>query len=369
MRILMLAPHPHVRGPIAKHTVLLVDALRRAGCVVATEPWGRHHDEERMHEKLLSRSGDVLRVRRRLEAERFDVLVIKTGHDWSTVTRDLMVVLAGRKRVPKIVLQLQGSFPDRVLGDGQRAFKSAMRQLLAKVDAVMVLSTEEQAKWSRFAPAVPFYTVKNPFAGVAADRGERPPASNEVPQLLFVGRLLREKGLFELVEALAEANARSPSALSIVGDGPVREQLAAEVRRLHLDERVTFRGYLHGDELAAAYRAADIFVLPSWSEGFPTVIAEAMGHGLPVITTRIRGAADHLVEGENALFCEVRDVAGLERAIGTLAADPELRRRMAAANLERVRIFEPDIVACEYLAVLEEVVGDGPAAERVGAAA
>jgi glycosyltransferase involved in cell wall biosynthesis len=203
---------------------------------------------------------------------------------------------------------------------------------------------------------------------VAADPQHRP-ASNDVAQLLFVGRLLREKGLFELVEALADANAGSPADLSIVGEGPVHEQLAAEVLRLRLDERVTFRGYLHGDELAAAYRAADIFVLPSWSEGFPTVIAEAMGHGLPVITTRIRGAADHLVEGENALFCEVRDVAGLERAIGTLAADAELRRRMAAANLERVRIFEPDIVAREYLAVLEEVVGDGSAAERVGAAA
>src|SRR5262249_47267174 len=156
----------------------------------------RHHDEERVHEKLFSRSGDVLRVRKRLEADGFDVLVIKTGHDWATVTRDLMVVLAGRKRVPRIVLQLQGSFPDRVLGPGQLAFKSLMRQLLGKVDAVMVLSTEEQAKWRCFAPAMPFHTVKNPFAGVAADL-EPTRASNAVPQLLFVGRLFREKGLFE----------------------------------------------------------------------------------------------------------------------------------------------------------------------------
>jgi glycosyltransferase involved in cell wall biosynthesis len=294
--------------------------------------------------------------------------VIKTGHDWATVTRDLMVVLVGRKRVPKIVLQLQGSFPDRVLGPGQRAFKSVMRQLLGKVDAVMVLSTEEQAKWRRFSPDVPFYTVKNPFAGVAADLVRRP-ASNDVPQLLFVGRLLREKGLFELVDALAEASKTSPTDLEIVGDGPVREELAVEVRRLHLGDRVTFRGYLDGDELTAAYRAADIFVLPSWSEGFPTVIAEAMGHGLPVITTRIRGAADHLVEGENAIFSEVGDVAGLTRAIETLATDHELRRRMGAANLDRVRIFEPDIVAREYLAVLREVVGGPSASERVGAAA
>src|SRR5205823_173848 len=104
-------------------------------------------------------------------------------------------------------------------------------------------------------------------------------------------------------------------------------------------------GYLAGAELEAAYREATLFVFPSWVEGFPTVLAEAMDAGLPIVTTRIRGAADHLVAGENALFVEPRDVSALVDAILTLLDDRDLAARMSAANRRRIGIFEPRVVA------------------------
>jgi glycosyltransferase involved in cell wall biosynthesis len=115
-------------------------------------------------------------------------------------------------------------------------------------------------------------------------------------------------------------------------------------------------GHLSGSELSHEYRVATIFVLPSWSEGFPTVLAEAMDAGLPIVTTRIHGAADHLIAGENALFVERRDVNGLASALIMLLEDRDLRARMASANRERIRIFEPRVVAAEYLHVLRSFV-------------
>ena len=116
------------------------------------------------------------------------------------------------------------------------------------------------------------------------------------------------------------------------------------------------RGYLSGEALKQAYSSASIFVLPSWSEGFATVFAEAMDAGLPIVTTRIRGAADHLIDGENVLFIEPRDVTALASALRTLVEDSDLRARMGSANHERVHMFDPEVVAAEYRGVLEVVI-------------
>ncbi len=77
----MLAPHPGVRGPLPKHTPVLIEALTELGCEVVFEPWGRHHDRESIVEKLIGRAADIPRIRRRLIAEHFDVMVVKTSHE------------------------------------------------------------------------------------------------------------------------------------------------------------------------------------------------------------------------------------------------------------------------------------------------
>ena len=79
MRILMLAPHPGVRGAMPKHTPVLVEALRGLGCDVALEAWGRHRDDESVKDKLAGAIGDIPRIRRLLRTGHFDVMVVKTS--------------------------------------------------------------------------------------------------------------------------------------------------------------------------------------------------------------------------------------------------------------------------------------------------
>jgi len=119
---------------------------------------------------------------------------------------------------------------------------------------------------------------------------------------------------------------------------------------------VTLAGLLSHDELVAKYRAADIFVLPTyWAEGFPTVVAAAMSIGLPIVTTKLRGTADHLEEGVNALFVPPRAPSALADALGRLLEDDGLRRRMSTANRAKVRDFEPVRAAEIYLRALAEL--------------
>jgi glycosyltransferase involved in cell wall biosynthesis len=358
MNILMLSPHPTVRGPIPKHTPDLIEGLRRLGCSISLEYWGRHSDSETLPQKVWGRARDLLRVRRRVGEDRFDMIVVKTAHDWWTLPRDLSFLAVARKRGRPIVIQFHGSRPDRLTGWDHLAFRWATRLLLHLSDAAMVLSREELEGWKRFYPGGKFFIARNPYVPKALPRetpGPDPARQEKV--ILYVGRFIREKGVLDLLNAVALLKDRPGFHVSLVGDGPYKTEIVEEIRRLGLGKLVSLTGYLEGKALGAAYGSADIFVLPSWSEGFPRVLAEAMDAGMPIVTTHIRGAVDYLEQGRNALLVPVRDPVALAGALESLLSDSELRRRMSEANRERLEAFSPDVVAGEYLGILNEVLG------------
>jgi glycosyltransferase involved in cell wall biosynthesis len=198
--------------------------------------------------------------------------------------------------------------------------------------------------------------IVNPFESSDGDapRDARLP---DVPTVLFAGRVLAEKGVFDTVEAFALLRAQRPCHLVIAGAGPAADDVAARVADLGLSESVTLAGKLSQDELFARYRSADIFVLPTYlGEGFPTVLSEAMSAGLPIVTTKLRGSADHLEDGVNALFVPPRSPSAIADAFQRLLDDDELRVRMSAANRAKVRDFAPVKAAEIYLRALAEIV-------------
>lgn len=361
MRIVMLAPPPGVRGPLLRTASMLAEPMRAHGHAVAILPWGRHHEDEAVRDKLAGRARDIIRLRRILAHEPYDVLLVHTSHDWAAVLRDLALVFALRSRRRPIVLQFHGSEPEQLLRPGNTAFKAATRALLGSVDAVLVCSSEERARWRTFAPYRACHAVDYPFlpVGRAEHAGDETEAAGGVPTLLFAGRLIREKGILDAIAAMPLVLREASCRLMVAGDGPVAAEARARAEALGLDGRVVFAGHLGADELGEAYRTAAALVLPTYHpEGFPNVIGEAMHAGLPIITTRIRGAADHLRDGEHALFVPAHDPAAVAAAALRLLRDPALRAAMAAANREKVKDFAPDAVARRYLEVLANVARD-----------
>jgi len=163
-------------------------------------------------------------------------------------------------------------------------------------------------------------------------------ASGDGPlEVLCVGRLVPEKGQALLVEAIAELVRRDVDArLTLVGDGPSRAAIDRAVARLGLGERVRLAGSVGQDDILRHYADADVFCLPSFAEGVPVVLMEAMATELPVVTTRITGIPELVDDGVSGLLVRPGRVDELADALARLARDPELRRQLGTAGRKTV---------------------------------
>lgn len=151
--------------------------------------------------------------------------------------------------------------------------------------------------------------------------------------VLCVGRLVPEKGQAVLLEALRLLDERGVDAhVTFVGDGPRRQALEAIAERSGLGDRTTFTGAVSQDEIRAWYGKADVFCLPSFAEGVPVVLMEAMACGIPVVTTRITGVPELVEDGVAGLLVAPGRADLLADAVAELAADPGRRARMGEAG-------------------------------------
>lgn len=357
MRLAMLTTRATVQGPLPKLTPLLADALRGHGCEVELmQCWGRRVEGQRLPAKLWERAADVRAVTKDVVRGGFPLVVVHTSHDWLTLARDLALLRSLPRDVIR-VLQFHGSQSSRLVAPGSSAFKRATSELVSQANGVFLLSREEQAEWKTFRPELRLFVVRNPMPAPPLPDFANDLGDDGLPIVLSVARLIPDKGGADLVRALPHVQAEAPCRLRLVGAGPEENRLRALAVELGVETSVELPGYLEKGDLANAYNRAAVFALPtSHKEGFPLSILEAMAAGLPVVTTRSRGPADHLIEGRNALFVPAGDQSGLAAALVRLLHDADLRREMGAANREKVRDFDPDAVAREYLAALEEVV-------------
>jgi glycosyltransferase involved in cell wall biosynthesis len=152
-------------------------------------------------------------------------------------------------------------------------------------------------------------------------------------RLLFVGSLTQRKGLNDLLEALDDP-ALENVRLTIVGEGLHGSQFMEMCERLGLMDRTDWKGLLPPLEVAAVMRSSDILCLPSYMEGRPNAVNEAMASGLPVIATRVGGIPDMAPEGKTALLFDAGNMPQLRQCLIRLVSDPELRKKMGAAGRE-----------------------------------
>ena len=169
--------------------------------------------------------------------------------------------------------------------------------------------------------------------------GRNPDAGHPV-DLLSVGRLDPEKAPEMLLKTLALLEKRTPGRyrLTIVGDGPLENQLRAEADRF--GDAVRFRGHVpNGPELFELYRGSDIFVHVARTEGLPQVLVEAQAAGLPIVATDVGGVRAGLGGGTEALLVPPNDPEALAAAITRLASDGELRARFRKLGIARARML------------------------------
>jgi len=362
VKILFLDTHSDIRGPLPKILPVMVDSLRGLGCEVVTRPWGQEKSRESLLARLARGTRDLMAIGKALRAAQFDVLFINTAHDIRGFARDIPLLLMARYLgQQKATILFHGSQAERLLDHQQRLLRFVTAWMLRLSASVFLLSSEEERAWRQFYPHTHYHVVRlpivpgprNPECGPA-----RLTISCDLPLLLFVGRVIKEKGVLDLVEAMPLVLSELGCRLLIAGDGAARSAAERRVRELALNHAVTFAGYLHGAALQQAYRLASVLVLPTYfPEGFPLVVIEAMEVGVPIITTHIRGVADWLEEPRNALFVPIRDPQVLAHRIVELLSDQSLMASMRTANRELSKAFGPLDVASEWHDALVEIVG------------
>jgi glycosyltransferase involved in cell wall biosynthesis len=183
----------------------------------------------------------------------------------------------------------------------------------------------------------------------------KPSARNgNIPQLLFTGRVVYQKGLDLLVEALSKL-IDIPWELSIIGDGSYKDQLHQQIDVLGLTNRIHFHGWCNQKELLPILAQAHIFVNPSRHEGMPNAVLEAMACGLPVIATRIAGNEDLVKDGENGFLVATENVIELRKALRILLTNKQLRQKMGKTSRAIVESnFSWSYSGEKYLALLQK---------------
>ncbi|KAA0680894.1 glycosyltransferase family 4 protein [Azospirillum brasilense] len=250
----------------------------------------------------------------------------------SVLRKGMIVAMASLFRVP-VVLHLHGGRFPKHYEDAKPLSRWAIRHMMEMTSEVVVLG-EYWRNWvvTTF-PAVRRVTLLHnavPGPETIPERAEDGPV-----RLLFLGRLIKLKGIDVLLDALASEACRSRSwQLTIAGDGDL-ETYRAQAKALGLDERVRFTGWLDQTGCRKELVQAHVLVQPSMFEGLPMSVLEAMANGLTIVATPVGSVGDAIADEETGLLVPPGDRTALAEALARVIDDAELRRRLGQGARRR----------------------------------
>jgi glycosyltransferase involved in cell wall biosynthesis len=364
LRLLMGMPHPDSRsGPLACEPQF-VEELRHRDVEVdeAVYVFGENIGSPSTIARIRRVARTALRFRKELRAGNYDLVHFNTSADRRAILRDAFTLWLLRRSKAVKFLKIHGSDAD-LLAHPDWLSRIALKQLVKHTDAIGTLSTEEQnnfiqAGWEKKKTFV-VPNVVEPNVNGRSDRLHiRLGISPDVPIFLFIGRFIPAKGLIDVIRACGLVRDRGVRfKLLCVGDGPDRSKAETLVDETNLRPSIQFCGFVPEHETMEYYTNSTALVFPTYHyEGFPMVIFKSVAAGIPIITTRIRAAADYLSEPENCLWVEPRDPRMLAHRMIELVSDTELVMQMRENNRRLAENFVPSKVTDSYLEIYRNVI-------------
>lgn len=239
------------------------------------------------------------------------------------------------------------------------------KRIWRRAKKVIALSDALAETAKETAPELDIGVIPNGIDTVHFSPPERR-AENKPTRLVTVARLLERKGIHTILQALSSPTLL-PVELQIIGTGPYETELREMVDDLGLAGRVRFLGYVPNEELPSYYRKSDIFVLPSATESFGLVFAEAMSCGLPIAASDVGGIPETVRDGIDGLLCPPGDPASLRQNIVQLISSADARLDISKSQRQRILDHYPwENIAARYADVYREALdSDGIASGRV----
>lgn len=247
--------------------------------------------------------------------------------------RKSVVCLLARLARRPYLLHVHGSEFADFYEECRPAARRIVSAVLARATLVLALSEAWRSTLQKISPQARIEVLMNAVPLPPADGSPR--SGEGEPTLLFFGEIARHKGVFELARAFARVTGDLPGLrLVYAGKGSGVEETRRLADQLGLGGRVEFTGWLEAERARATLAAATIFVLPSFVEGMPMALLEAMALGLPVIATPVGGVPEIVTHQVDGLLVPPGDVDALAAAIARLMSEPALRERLGRAARE-----------------------------------
>lgn len=294
------------------------------------------------------------------ERRRPDVVLLFTAIGASVVEKGAMAWYARIRGVPALIFPRGGPLVDAC--HRSRFTRSWVRFAFRGARTILCQGPD----WQRFAvdllgvrredaPIILNWTATPALLAIGRDRHF---AAGDCPvRLLFLGWVDREKGIFELVEACRQLSKSSRFVLNIVGEGSASASVRDLVARHKLDSIVHFSGWLEGQALEDALSEAEVLVLPSWAEGLPNAMIEAMAARLAVVVSAVGNVPDVVVDEREALLVPPQDISALQFALARVIEDSALRRQLGdAAFLLAEREFGAEQAVDRILFAVRETI-------------
>jgi glycosyltransferase involved in cell wall biosynthesis len=307
-------------------------------------------------------------------ARRSRVVYLVAAASTAGCIRDAALIETAHAMGRKIVLHFRGGRYDDYFAGSSPAMRALLRRAWGLASCAIVQGARLTSLLRDAAPHVPTVVVPNGLRG--KDHPPKASYATNRPRLLFVGHLTYPKGFNDLIDAFRMLRARWPTIrLACAGELPQpdrrladflpaerqddyvqrRHELCAETGAFLESEGVEYAGVVSGDAKRLLFQSADIFVLPSYTEGFSLAVLEAMFHGLPVVTTHVGALPDVISDGENGFLVRPGEPQQLHDALERLLANPTLRETIGRRNAVVARArYELDIVADKLAEILND---------------
>jgi glycosyltransferase involved in cell wall biosynthesis len=271
-------------------------------------------------------------------AEHVDIVHLNTSLNQRAYWRDLVYMLVARVCGARVIYQVHGGDLPRQFAGRSRIMTALLHMSLSLPEAIVLLAKCEFEAYRVFVPGADIRVLPNaidfaPYAALSRENS----AGDKPLRLLYIGRFSYQKGTSDAVKALQLARLRGIEAnLTIAGSGPEESALHQLVERLDLGNLVTFSGPVFDEDKIKLLSAADVFLLPTYSEGLPYALLECMAAGVPPITTRVGAIPDVAFAGVHAIFVPQQNPEAIARAIELLAGNRALLAQMGVACRKRI---------------------------------
>ena len=279
------------------------------------------------------------------------VVHINTSLNPRAYWRDLAYLAVAKLAFTRVLYQVHGGALPQEFFARSRVLTAFLRFTLRIPDVVVVLAQCELRAYREFVPSQAVVVLPNAIDCAPYDAIPTVKSFPDKPlRLLYIGRIAREKGLYEALQGMRLANELGVDArLIVAGGGPEKDRLRRYAHALGLGARVCFSGPVFGAHKVKLFDGSDIFLLPSYSEGLPYALLESMAAGVPVIATPVGAIPDVLADGTHGLLVPVHDGKAIANALATLGADRERLSWMSRACRRRIRAaFSIERLASEF---------------------